>query len=197
MPVRPLTPSSGRLDVGDTWLIGLEVRDLDDELADTAVAVTVTRPDTTTATPAAVRESTGIYTATYELLAPGRHTAKVVCSGTVVSVTGFAVDAAVIAARPTLAQVKEYLRDAAKGWSDAEIQFALDAETVNQAGRCRIPAAYPADLAEALKRRVRRNLAMRGLSLGVQTSEAGPIRIGGLDQEIRRYEAGYRKLTVG
>jgi hypothetical protein len=197
MPVNPLTPSGGRLDVGDTWLIGFEVRDLDtEELTDATVTVTVTRPDATTATPAAVHESTGVYTATYELLAAGRHTAKVVSSGTVVSVAGFAVDAAVIGARPDLAAVKLYLRDAAKGWSDAEIQLALDAETASQARACRIGADYPPDLAEALKRRVRRNLAMRGIPLGVQTSEVGPVRIG-RDPEIRRLEAPYPKLRVG
>ena len=197
MPVNPLTPTSGRRDVGDQWLLGFEVRDVDDVLVDATITVTVTRPDGSTNTPAAVQESTGLYTATYDLAAAGRHTAKVVASVGAVGVTGFAVDALpIVTARPDLTAVKNYLRDAATGWSDAEIQNALEAETANQAKACRIPATYPADLAEALKRRVRRNLAMRGIPLGVQTSEVGPVRIG-RDPEIRRLEAGYPKLRVG
>ena len=198
MTVNPLTPTSGRRDVGDRWLLGFEVRDDAGVLVDATIVVTVTRPDGSTSTPAAVLETTGIYTATYDLAAAGRHTAKVVASVGAVGVTGFAVDALpMVAARPDLTAVKAYLRDKVKGWSDAEVQGALDAETANQAKKCRIPATYPADLAEALKRRVACNLARRGLPLGAQTSEVGPVFFARLDGEVRRFEAGYPKLRVG
>lgn len=197
MPARALTPTSGILDVGDTWLMGFEVRDDEtDELTDATVVVTVTRPDASTALPVPTHVSTGVYTVLYELAAAGHHTAKVVTSETVVSVLWCAVDAVVGSNRPDLATVKDYLRDAVKGWSDAQIQSALDAETAAQARVCRIPAVYPPDLAEALCRRVRRNLAMRGIPLGVQTSEVGPVRVG-RDPEIRRLEAPFPKLRVG
>ena len=198
MTAAAITETTGHLDVGDTWLLGVAVYDdLDGDLTDATVTVTVTKPDTTTATPTVVRESLGVYTASHELALAGRYTARAVVTGPVVSAVPFAVDVAAVAGRPTLQQVKNYLKDSAKGWSDEEIQNALDAETVDQANKCSIGAAYPASLAEALKRRVRRNLALRGIPLGVQTSEAGPIYIGGLDKEIRRYEASYPKLKVG
>jgi hypothetical protein len=101
-----------------------------------------------------------------------------------------------VGTRPTLAQIKDYLKDAATGWSDPQIQAALDVEAAAQARTCRIGATFPPDLAEALKRRVRRNLTMRGIPLGVQTSEVGPIRVG-RDPEIRRLEAPFLKLPVG
>jgi hypothetical protein len=63
-----------------------------------------------------------------------------------------------------------------------------------------IAEAWPADLGEALKRRVQRNLSMKSLPLGLQSgaSEAGQwtIRVGS-DPEVKRLEAPFRKLTVG
>lgn len=60
---------------------------------------------------------------------------------------------------------------------------------------------YPADLLEALCRRVAANLANRALPLGLQSSvsEAGVgfARIGGGDREVARLEAPYRKVVVG
>lgn len=55
----------------------------------------------------------------------------------------------------------------------------------------------PSDLAEALKRRVARNLAMRSLPLGVQSDELGATRVGSVDPEVRRLEGPYRRLAVG
>lgn len=110
---------------------------------------------------------------------------------------------------PDLNAVKAYLGPDS-GESDGDISAALAAETVAQAVVCRFPAdpespasplAYPADLAEALKRRVARNLAMKRLPLAVQQSisELGSsaIRLGSTDPEIRRLEAPHRKLVVG
>lgn len=98
---------------------------------------------------------------------------------------------------PDLAAVKEYLGDSS--WTDAEISAALDAETASQAANCRIPATYPVDLGEALKRRVARNLAVRGVPLSVQQGdiETTPTYVPRTDPEIRRFEAPYRRLVVG
>lgn len=76
---------------------------------------------------------------------------------------------------------------------------ALAAETAAQSRVCRIPDPYPADLAEALCRRVARNLAMRGTPLAVPVgdSEGGPAVLPGRDPEVRRLEAPWRRLVVG
>lgn len=87
-----------------------------------------------------------------------------------------------------------------------EVAAALAAETVAQLGKVTyrvatddVPVPDNSDLAEALKRRVQRNLSMRALPLSVQgaNTEFGPTRIGGVDPEIRRLEAAQRKRSVG
>lgn len=111
---------------------------------------------------------------------------------------------------PALSVVLSYLGD--HSWSFDEVESALAAETAAQANVCRLPAdvlvddvlvpqPYPADLAEALCRRVAANLANRALPLGLQSSitEVGAsfARTGGGDREVRRLEAPYRRLVVG
>lgn len=110
-------------------------------------------------------------------------------------------------AAPNRAAVKTYL-GTGSSWSDAEIDDALAAELAAQARVCRVPVPpvegqepeWPADLAEALKRRVARNLELRGLPLGIQTTVTevgtGAIRVG-FDYEIKRLEAPFRKVSVG
>lgn len=92
---------------------------------------------------------------------------------------------------PTLAQVATRL-----GKTEAEVTEARAAEVADQASRCRVDP-YNDALAEALHRRVARNLAMRNLPLGVQIDETGGTRIGSTDPEVRRLEGPYRKLVVG
>ena len=88
-------------------------------------------------------------------------------------------------------------------WTEDEVTSALAAETAAQASSCRVPAPdgdWPADLAEALCRRVIRNLVMRALPLGLSTSMTdatiATTRIGS-DVEVRRLEAPWRRLVVG
>lgn len=109
---------------------------------------------------------------------------------------------------PTPAEVAAYLGDEST-WDEDAITSALDAEKAAQAGVCRIPidpdpdqpADLPADLTEALMRRVAHNLALRQLPLGVQAnlSEGGVAtnKVGGTDAEVRRLERPWRKLVVG
>lgn len=104
---------------------------------------------------------------------------------------------------PDLEAVKAYLGTGSSSWTDDELAAALAAETAAQAAVCRMPedgAAWPADLAEALLRRVAVNLAVRGLPLGLQSTvtEAaiGISRVGGGDREIDRLEAPYRRLAI-
>lgn len=111
---------------------------------------------------------------------------------------------------PDVAAVTAYLTsgDPQTDWAAAEqqatIMAALAAEKDEQAGRCRVPADtadWPAGLAEALCRRVARNLAARGLPLGfipgLDTSEGTGAYLGSTDPEVRRKEARYRKLVLG
>jgi hypothetical protein len=105
---------------------------------------------------------------------------------------------------PTLTEVKDYLNSTQAGlsaqYSDAVITGAMDAEMAAQRRRCRIPVDYPADLAEALKRRVHRNLAMRNLPLAVLQGDAeigSPTLLPGEDPEVRRLERPLRHMRVG
>jgi hypothetical protein len=79
------------------------------------------------------------------------------------------------------------------------LQSVLDAETAAQSARCRVSDPSPADLDEALKRRVARNLEMRKIPLAVPQgdAEAGPVFVPGTDPEVRRLEAPYRRLVIG
>lgn len=108
--------------------------------------------------------------------------------------------------KPNAADVVAYLSNtgAPTNWSTPVIEAALEAEDAAQGKVCRRPALaadWPADLAEALKRRVARNLAMRKAPLGIAASSAEieGTRIGGRDPEIHRLEAPYRKgaLKIG
>jgi hypothetical protein len=114
---------------------------------------------------------------------------------------------------PALADVQSYLGADAPTWDETTIEDALSAETLAQSRICRVPHAtdpdtgadlgpdYPADLAEALYRRVQHNLALRALPLGIQTSltdmAVSTANVGGTDAEVRRLERPFRKRKVG
>lgn len=202
MPVIAVSPDAGRLDVGDAWLLAVEIRDdVTDELKDATLAAVVTRPDTTTAAPAFVKQSLGFWTASYTLAAAGRHTAVVTASGNVVGVVTFAVEAVAVGLVPTLAEVQAYLASAGpQSWQAADVAGALAAELAAQARVCRVPAQYPADLREALFRRVARNLAARAVPVSSFTSFEGgatSTRVPTKDPEIARLEGPFRRLAVG
>lgn len=198
MPASATTPTAGHLDVGDTWLLGVKVQDdKTKKLLAATVTFTVTRPDATTAVLTVTNDKLGYYSAGHVLNQPGQYTAIANVSGAVVSVVAYAATADPVGL-PTLAQIKAYLGSETSR-TDAEITEALAAEIVAQSNVCRVSSVYPADLAEALKRRVQRNLYMRGLPSGLETinTEAGGmgVRIS-TDPEIRRLEAPYRRLAV-
>ena len=101
---------------------------------------------------------------------------------------------------PTVTELKVYL--GASSYSDDQLLSALEAETAAQARVCRVPAAdavWPADIAEALKRRVARNLAMRGIPLAMFQGDAdgGTLIPPNRDPEVRRLEGPKRKLKLG
>lgn len=109
---------------------------------------------------------------------------------------------------PLITDVLDYLGDDSS-WGDPAVEAAFAAELAAQAAVVRFPAdpeppaeplPYPADLAEALYRRVAHNLALRALPLGVQASitdsAVATNFVGGTDAEVRRLEAPYRKRVV-
>lgn len=103
-------------------------------------------------------------------------------------------------AAPTAGDVEAYLGDTS--YTTEEITAALAAEQAAQAARCRVPAddaTWPADLTEALKRRVARNLALRNLPLAQLEGDAdlGGITPRVVDGEVRRLEAPWRKVMLG
>lgn len=202
MPATITYPQPGRLDVGSTWLMPVTATlDTTGALTSATVTCTVTRPDTSTSSPTPTLVSTGYYLASYVLAAAGRHTAVVTLSGTVVDVVRFEVLAVDVAALPVLADATAYLQGlGASSYTAAVVQSALDAEAAAQRSRCRIPAAYPLDLREALLRRVARNLAARGVPIATFTSFEGggtSTRVPMVDAEIARLEGPYHRLVVG
>lgn len=95
-------------------------------------------------------------------------------------------------------EIRDYAGVSVAQHTDEVIQDAIAAESAAQGRACKIPAGeMPADLLQALKRRVVRNLAMRALPLGVQADETGGIRLGSNDPEIRRLEGPHRTRRVG
>lgn len=98
----------------------------------------------------------------------------------------------------TLADVKAYL--GATSATDAAISAAMLAEASAQGAV--VQARYLTGVEsvdEAFKRRVARNLAMRGQALAVLPGVDGDSAtyIPGRDPEIRRLEAPYRRLVIG
>jgi hypothetical protein len=208
MPAIASTPTAGVLDVGDTWLLGVEVRT--DEagaqalgaLVDADVTITVTRPDDTTAEPAVVHGGTGRYVASYKLLAAGRHFAVAAVSGAVVSVVTFTADAMAPGVPPTVTELRTYLEQPGVNlkWTDVELGEVLAAELENQAEVCRMPGAvFPAWARRAVLRRCQRALTLKSLPLATPQGDAegGLSFIPRRDPEIDRLEGPHRKVVFG
>lgn len=176
------------------------VRDGDGKLFDPGtITLVITKPDLSTTTVATVHDSTGKYSAVYVPLVVGRFIA--LWTTTVPAITmaqSWTVET--FTAGPILSLVNLKLYLGTTTFSDTELTNALATETAAQLARCRMPAIVPAELVEALKRRVQCNLARRGLPLGL-TGASGdgdsPAYLPGNDPEVRRLEAPWRRLPVG
>lgn len=103
---------------------------------------------------------------------------------------------------PTDIDVAAYLEGAGLPVPAAGVlASAIAAEIAAQNKVVVVPeSGHSADLIEALCRRVAHNLAVRPLALGVQVSlsdtAVASTHVGGLDAEVRRLEAPYRKRVV-
>ena len=189
--------------LGSSIPLAYAVTDETGEAASPTTAVlTVTKPDGTTATPTITEDpaTVGLFELDYVPTVVGPHAAVFVTTGPAgAAATSFLVTSGALYP-VSLAAVKTYLGGTANlSESDAEIQAAMDAEYAAQAVRCRIDP-YTADLAEALKRRVARNLAARRVPLATYTAFEGgggtSTRVPTNDAEITRLERPYRRMVA-
>lgn len=194
--LKALSDSSQDLVLNDRWLPEVYVLNDNGYLVDAVPVFTVTSPAAVVTTPAVETVRSGIYRAAVAVSTAGRWTATAVASGYGAAVfAAFVTDVSASGAFPTLAQVKTYLGP--NSTTDEVIQDALDAEAAAQRRVCEVGAFYTADLAQALKRRTARNLALRGIPLAVLKGDAqtGSLVPPGKDPEVRRLEGPHRKLV--
>lgn len=104
---------------------------------------------------------------------------------------------------PDLQAVRDYVRVPATSLSDEDLERMRLACLGDQEARCAWgtddPDAYPESLAQALLRRVQREIAARNLPLGMVGLEAeyGPSRIPAFDALVEHHEAAYRRMVLG
>jgi hypothetical protein len=194
-----LVPASQSLPNGEVWVLTVQVQDDDGGFTAAAPTLTITAPNGTTTSPTMVDQGDGVWRGMYPLAAAGRHVARIVSAGYgAADLTVYATTLITATGMPDLATTKVYL--GVNSFSDAEISDALNAESGAQRSVCRVPADYPDDLAQALKRRVARNLSLRKLPLAVLRgdSDGGDSTVvPGRDPEIRRLEGPFRKMPTG
>jgi Arc/MetJ family transcription regulator len=185
------------LSVGGMWLLSITVTDGYGVPADITPTVTLVPPSGVDVD-VPVTEVAGGWVAEYLTLAPGVHLAMVDASAFgMAGVSANVLALAAAADRPDRAALDAYLGEHSA--TDGELDDALAAETQAQWDVCRVPAAYPASLRQALLRRCARNLALRGLPLAVLRGdgESGDTVLPGNDPEVRRFERPWRRLKVG
>lgn len=111
---------------------------------------------------------------------------------------------------PAVSDVRAWCQISAASLTDAQLQQVVDAEQANQALYCRVPttgdppvldpSSWPAALSQAIYRRVAREVAGRGVPLGLvgdPASEAGALRLATFDAEVERLEGPYRMVVFG
>lgn len=106
-------------------------------------------------------------------------------------------------ALPTVAEVRAWCQIPSTSLSDAQLEQVMDGELSQQQLYCRwdgSPESYLPALAQALYRRVGRQVAGRGVPLGLvgdPASEAGAQRLATFDAEVERLEGPYRLVVFG
>lgn len=100
---------------------------------------------------------------------------------------------------PTIEQVREWTQVSLESCSNEMLAQVMAGEATNQAKVCLIedPDFLDPDLIQAFYRRCARELAARGVPLGVLQGEAGPARLGSFDAEIDRLEGNDREFHFG
>lgn len=103
--------------------------------------------------------------------------------------------------KPTVADVRAYSNGELKeeDWNDSEVLSALIVEEADQAIRCDVPAIYPPQLAEMLKRRVLLNLRYRKILSPAQTGNEWADQMSYIpanDPIVAKYEKPFRKVVL-
>jgi hypothetical protein len=209
MPVTALSSTSRDVLVGDVWQLVFMVRDTDMSImSGVTPTVVITLPDGTIGVAPPLDTdpmwSGGAYRFDYTLTVPGRHLATVDVAGYGRLVyVAWAKSATANTGLPTVDDVDDYLKSGGgdHSWTTDDMAGALDAEQAAQRRVCRVDPSYPADLREALLRRVQRNLALRPNALAMfrGDADAGDAQspLPRYDPEVSRLERPYRKLPMG
>jgi hypothetical protein len=207
--LRALSGEAVSVVAGGVWEMRADVRDAYGDLYVDDPVLTITLPDGTTddieVAAADAYALPGSYVARYIPPAPGRYVAELetLTSGTIYF-TALVYPAPTEDGMPNVTDLVGtrsgddlgYL--GSNSWTDAEVLDALNAEMAAQMRVCRVPAAYPYDLRQALMRRVARNLALRRVPTAVLRgdADAGPTYLPGRDPEVRRLESPWRKVVI-
>jgi hypothetical protein len=99
---------------------------------------------------------------------------------------------------PTLTEVRDWLQAPATVVTDTQLQHVLDAEVALQAEWCTVPADYAEPLYQAVLRRCAREIAARGVPLGMlgPDAEFGGATLARWDAEIERLEGPHRTQVM-
>lgn len=207
MPVRVVSGASANLPVGGVWEMTFYVVDSRGVAVDDEPVVTATAPGGGDVAVTTEAVAAGFYRSQAVTVAAGRHTARALTvDNGAADLTAWATSITPAVAMPELVDLVGD-RDTDLGYlgvnsfTDEEVEDALTAEAADQRGCCRVPAAYPDDLRQALLRRVAVNLAKRQLPLGVVQGDAeaggSSLYVPRQDAEVRRFERKYPRLVVG
>lgn len=102
----------------------------------------------------------------------------------------------ITATPPTLPEVRARLKVPVAVVDDAELGDVLAGEQSNQQQVC-TTEPYTADLRLALFRRCARQIAAKGVPLGILSDEFGQTSLRANDAEITRLEGPYTRFPVG
>ena len=103
---------------------------------------------------------------------------------------------------PTVDQVRDWCQVLESACSNEQLEQVMAGEAANQAKACLLSSEDPDDrdddLLQAFYRRCARQLAARGVPLGVTPNgEQGPMRLASFDAEIDRLEGHDRRFHFG
>lgn len=100
---------------------------------------------------------------------------------------------------PPIDDVRAWIKVPATLLNDAQLQQVIDAEALIQARLCSTTDPLTSDLVQAIYRRVAREVAARGVPLGMlgTDTEYGTARLTRFDAEIERLEGPNRRFVVG